>query len=154
MLKENKKIINIRGCGERMSKKEIVQLILLIGMVAFIYYVTGMGCPILYVTGIPCLGCGMTRACISLLKLNFAAAFHYHPLCYFLPVCVLVLVMQWKMGKKKFNWCIAGIITVFTVVYLIRLFNPADTIVKINFKEGLIYKIYHIARRICERRSI
>ena len=40
----------------------------------------GITCPILFMTGISCAGCGMTRAWLSLFRLDFGAAFYYHPL--------------------------------------------------------------------------
>ena len=40
-------------------------------------------CMIRNVTGYPCPGCGMTRAHIEVLKLNFKKAFYYHPLFIF-----------------------------------------------------------------------
>lgn len=35
-------------------------------------------CPVNAIFNIPCPGCGMTRAYLSLLKLDFKAALHYH----------------------------------------------------------------------------
>ncbi|WP_207662140.1 DUF2752 domain-containing protein [Clostridium sp. AM58-1XD] len=45
-----------------------------------------IGCPIRYVTGIPCPGCGMTRAFLSLLSGHVREAFSYHPLFWAVPV--------------------------------------------------------------------
>ena len=53
----------------------------LVGYVV-LFDATGMGLPcVLYeVTGLKCGGCGLTRAAVSLLHLDFAAAFSYHAL--------------------------------------------------------------------------
>lgn len=40
-------------------------------------------CPSATMTGIPCPGCGLTRATLSALQGNFAEAFHFHPLFWF-----------------------------------------------------------------------
>ena len=40
----------------------------------------GVTCPILFLTGISCAGCGMSRAWLSLLRLDLAGAFAFHPL--------------------------------------------------------------------------
>jgi hypothetical protein len=59
----------------------------LVGYVA-LFARTGLGFPcMLYkLTGLQCGGCGLTRAAVSLLRLDFAAAFGYHALW---PVFVL-----------------------------------------------------------------
>lgn len=53
----------------------------LVGYVV-LFDATGMGLPcVLYeATGLKCGGCGLTRAAVSLLHLDFAAAFSYHAL--------------------------------------------------------------------------
>ena len=50
------------------------------GFYLFLELVLGVTCPILYFTGISCAGCGMSRAWMCLLHLDFAGAFYYHPL--------------------------------------------------------------------------
>ena len=134
--------------GTEVTMKKGIQIIVLVGAVLFFYYIAGPGCPILYMTGVPCLACGMTRACICLLHFDFTGAFQYHPLCFLLPVVVLVLVLRDKMGKRLFYSCLAGMILVFAAVYLVRLWNPGDTVVKINIQQGMIYRIYDMARII------
>jgi len=39
-------------------------------------------CPTAYVFGIPCPGCGLTRATLALLRGDFHAALHFHPLVF------------------------------------------------------------------------
>ena len=53
----------------------------LVGYVV-LFDATGLGIPcVLYeATGLKCGGCGLTRAAVSLLRLDFAAAFSYHAL--------------------------------------------------------------------------
>ncbi len=41
---------------------------------------TGIGCPIRAVTGIPCPGCGITRALLAAMRLQWRSAFSLHPL--------------------------------------------------------------------------
>ena len=43
-------------------------------------YALFFGCPFYRLTGIPCPGCGMTRAFLAAARLDFGAAFAYHPL--------------------------------------------------------------------------
>lgn len=108
--------------------------------------ITDIGCPILYMTGIPCMGCGMTRACTHLLQLDFAGAFYYHPLVFFLPIFV---VLYFAFGEKypKFKKCLIIICAIlFIIVYVIRLFDPNDAVVKIDLSNGFIYKVVYSIR--------
>lgn len=57
-------------------------------------------CPFLFLWGIPCPGCGMTRAFLALLHLDFAAAFYYHPL---FPVVILYILWGiFALCKNKY----------------------------------------------------
>lgn len=47
------------------------------------------GCPFRFFFGISCPGCGMTRALLAALRLDFAAAFSYHPVVF--PAAVFPL---------------------------------------------------------------
>lgn len=126
-----------------LNKKNISILVLLFCIILF-YYFSDMGCPILFFTGIPCLGCGMTRACISMIQLDFYNAFHYHPLCFFLPFIAIILLFNNKLSKKIYEKCLIGIVSLFVIIYLLRLFNPMDTIVKMDIHNGFIYKFFNI----------
>lgn len=124
-----------------MSKKELVHVCLILGAVTAILYITGIGCLIRYLSGIPCPGCGLTRAGASLLQLHVREAFLYHPLFLCVPLVGVLLLLQEKMKKRTFHFCLTIIILLFIIVYLIRLGNPADTIIKIKFSDGLLYRV-------------
>lgn len=73
--------------------------------------------------GIPCPGCGMTRAFISLAKLDIRAAFYYHPL-FILPVLLAVLFLfknrfAAKVYKSNRFWL--AILFIVLSVYLYRM---------------------------------
>lgn len=84
----------------------------------------------------------MSRAWLSLLRLDVAAAFAYHPL-FWLPVpAALVYLFRRRMPKwavRTALWTVCGL---FLIVYLVRLFQPADTIVVFAPKEGLVYRVF------------
>ena len=124
-----------------MSKKELVHVFLILGVVVAILYMTGIGCPIRYLSGIPCPGCGLTRAGVSFLQLHVQEAFLYHPLFLCIPLVGVLLLLQEKMEKRIFHFCLTIIILLFIIVYLVRLGNPADTIIKIKLSDGLLYRI-------------
>jgi len=53
--------------------------------------VGGWPCPLKAATGIPCPGCGLTRACVSLLRGDFATSFGAHAFAPVLLVSLLAL---------------------------------------------------------------
>ena len=120
------------------NKKELIKLFLALIIIGAFY--TIVGCPIKFLTGLSCPGCGMTRAYLSLLKLDFPSAFHFHPL-WLIPILFLI---NYFYIKKK-NILIYKIInyifiSLFILVYIIRIISVSD-IVTLDFKEGLIYKL-------------
>ncbi len=72
------------------QKKRIARLLvgysLVVVGVAIIYFLSTKGfrlfCIFNEITGLLCPGCGNTRAALSILRLDFASAFSYNPLCF------------------------------------------------------------------------
>jgi len=56
-------------------------------------------CPMAGVLGVPCPGCGLTRATLSLLRGDVRGAFHLHPL-----VFVLSPLFSWAMLSVAWNY--------------------------------------------------
>ncbi len=56
-------------------------------------------CPMVMVTGLPCPGCGLTRAGISLLKFDFVRAFEVHPFIY--PIVFYMLLFSWNRYVRE-----------------------------------------------------
>lgn len=104
-----------------MTRKDLVTLLGITAAVALLLYVLGIGCPVLFFTGIPCFGCGMSRACLALLRLDFAEAWRYHPMVFLLPPAALVLCFYHKLPKRLLR--VLGIVfsVLFMIVYLVRL---------------------------------
>lgn len=88
------------------------------------------GCPIHRLTGVPCPGCGMSRALFSLVKLDFAGAWYYHPLVFFLPLPLLYLIHRkaWKLpgGKRTAIAVAAALGIALLAVYVIRALTPGS----------------------------
>ena len=87
--------------------------------------VTGLGIPCVFrlLTGLQCAGCGVSRMCLSLLRLDFAGAWQYNPavLC-LLPLGAAVgldwVVVYIKTGSRKQRlWAHAA--TVFMIIVLL-----------------------------------
>ena len=135
--KENyrNKAVNLKG-----APAAILAVLLLYA----VFYLVGIGCPIKYVTGISCGGCGMTRAYLSLLHLDFAGAFHYHPLFFLPPVFLLLVVLKSRISSSLYKVLMFTITGAFLIIYLLRLFDPTDTVVVFSPRKGLIYRIYEL----------
>lgn len=100
----------------------------------------GITCPILFLTGISCAGCGMTRAWLSLLRLDVAAAVAYHPL-FWLPLpALLVFLFRRKLPKLFVRWFLILAAALFLIAYVIRLFDPTDSIVVCVPQHGFFAK--------------
>lgn len=128
------------------TRNIIVESGLILG-VYFLFYITGIGCPIKFFTGISCGGCGMTRAWLSAVHLDFKNAFYYHPLMPLPPIYIFVFFLRNKLGKCLYKSITVLFAALFVVVYVIRLLDPHDTIVVFNPRDGIILKTIHFIGR-------
>ena len=121
------------------TKKNIFILLLSLVVIFFLYK-----CPFWIIFGIPCPGCGMTRAFKSLLTLDIAQAFQYHPL-FFL---VIILGIGWILDFFKIlhvtdsvkNMILYISCFLFILVYIVRFIHGSD-IVYLDMKKGLLYQV-------------
>lgn len=127
-------------------KKEVLHNIICLILILILYYAAtwSTGCPIRYILGISCPGCGMTRAWLAVLHLDFAAAFSYHPLFPLGLLAIIAIVFYPWIDFKKCRWAIILLILLFIIVYLLRLFIFPDDIVNLNFSDGVIWKMLSI----------
>lgn len=72
--------------------------------------------------------CGMTRAYLSLLKLDLKSAFYYHPLFWVVPAIAGLLLIK-KAGSKSRIAVLSLAAAAFLVVYLLRLFVFSDSLI-------------------------
>lgn len=61
----------------------------------------GRACPFHSVTGLPCPGCGMTRAWLSLLRGDLTSAFRYHGMFWSLPVLLLLFFCDGRLFSRR-----------------------------------------------------
>lgn len=131
-----------------MSFKDKGKLVFSVVLIYIIMQFLGITCPIKFLTGVSCAGCGMTRAFISLLKLDFSSAFYFHPL-FFMPFVVLIIFLFRKYLPKWFlKLSFIIILSSFIIVYFIRMFQPDNSIVSFEIKNGLIYKLLSLLMKI------
>ena len=114
-----------------MTKQNINTVIVILVIAVFygILHVAGITCPIRFVTGISCPGCGMTRAWLSLLKGDLEQAFHYHPLFFLPPVCMVIYLCRKHISQNSRKYLWYFFIFLIFGAYFIRLLNPEDQIV-------------------------
>ncbi|MBE6653095.1 MAG: DUF2752 domain-containing protein [Ruminococcaceae bacterium] len=104
-------------------------------------FVLGLPCPVQHLFGISCPGCGMTRALWSLVTLDFAGAWYYHPASFALPVVAAFLVLfHWKGRRKATAATLAAFGVLLVLVYLLRLFTGSD-VVTVAPQSGLVARI-------------
>ena len=110
---------------QKMERLTFRRLITLLLAAAGILLLLDVGCLFRHITGIPCPGCGMTRAQLAALRLDFRAAFWYHPL-WFLPLPLLAGQFLFPNGlfrNKKWNTGLSIVLLILVVgVYGIRMF--------------------------------
>ena len=124
--------------------KEFVFVLGIIGVLALAFYKSGMKCLFKYTVGFPCPGCGLTRAWLSFLRMDFEAAFKWHPLFWIVPVIIVIEVFM-KEGlfkSKRSNLAFWIILSLMILgVYVVRMINlfPNEAPMDYN-KESLAYK--------------
>lgn len=93
-------------------------------------YLLDIGCVFRLMTGIPCPGCGMTRAWLAALRLDFAAAIAYHPLYWAVPIAFVLAFVREEMAsgkvKRGIDVVVATLCVLVIAVWIVRLVNPAD----------------------------
>lgn len=127
----------------KLKKQRIIIAAVFITIIVYVgVYLKGVPCIIKYLTGVSCLGCGMTRAWLAALKLDFSMAFYYHPL-FFMPVIILIIILNRKRLKPKtLSVIIWAVLILFGIVYIYRMFTPNDIVV-FQPEKGLLYKIFN-----------
>lgn len=73
--------------------------------------------------GIICPACGMSRAWLAVLRLEFASAFSYHPMFWSIPVLAFVYLFDGRpFGSEKLGrWTCILILAGLAVCYAVRL---------------------------------
>ena len=72
-----------------------------IALLLFLWRQLQLPCPVRSIIGIPCPGCGLTRACLAALHLDFSAAFAWHPMFWCVPALALFIVYDGKVFRSN-----------------------------------------------------
>lgn len=112
--------------GQKTFRDAAAALGIIAVCMAAMYILGGKFCYFKAFFGLPCPGCGLTRASVSFVKGDIAAAFFYHPL--FLLVWALFAlagVSLFSAGARSFfrsNTLWICMLAVFSAVYVVRMF--------------------------------
>ena len=101
-------------------------IIFVIAYFAFLRNMIFSMCPMVMITGYPCPSCGMTRAGIRLLHLDFAGAWEIHPFIY--GVVLLVILFAWNRYIRMRPMLAGIMLTTLVVFYVYRVkkYFPGD----------------------------
>ena len=109
---------------DKISNK-LLLLLLLVAYFAAAYtimYYFDIGCVFLEIFSVPCPGCGMTRAFVSLLKLDFYNAVKYNVVIFFMPYVFMYVFFDFKHKIHKFLMCLIAVIAIINWTIKLVLF--------------------------------
>ena len=128
--------------------KQGINMILVIASIYIVLAYFEIGCPIKFLTGISCAGCGMTRAWLSVLKLNLKQAFYFHPLFWTVPIGIFIYLLRKRVSEKNVRFVIGIFIFLFTAVYIMRMMDPEDIVVNFEIYESIVWKTFKRVREL------
>ena len=101
---------------------KLIVLIISIGIL-ILWVIMDWPCLIRSITGIPCVGCGLSRAWLAALRLDFYSAFRHHPMFWSVPVLVLFALFDGKLFRKNIwnGLVLIGLIAGLVVCYIVRI---------------------------------
>ena len=97
-------------------------ILLLVGYFAIAYtamYYFDITCVFLKIFGVPCPGCGMTHAFLSLLELDFYSAVKHNILIFFMPYVFMYVFFDFK--HKIHNKILIGIALLAIINWVLKL---------------------------------
>lgn len=122
-------------------KKDLVIGIIAVIALYMIIESFGITCPIKYVTGISCAGCGMSRAYLSLIRLDISGAFAYHPLFILPPLVVVVYFLKRRIPAVLYKAFMVFVVAAFLLVYLYRIIFLNDGIVVFEPQNNIVFRV-------------
>ena len=151
MKKENWKLISYR------VKKDIAELkwaiIAVIAYFALSGRILGSVCPLVYITGFPCPSCGLTRAGLAVLHLDFGRAWEMHPFIFLIGLWVLAAAYE-RYGKGRdglsFHLKLAGgaMIAGMVLFYIYRMYVYFPNCPPMTYYyDNLLYHIWELVKQ-------
>lgn len=120
-------------------KSNYVGAVIALAVWIMIDHIFGTVCPTRLLFGVPCPGCGMTRALINILLLEFKEAFEYHLFIYvwimFGAYCVWFRYIK-GVRIRYFKQLLISIIVAMLVYYGYRMYTFYPGVEPINYTKG------------------
>lgn len=128
--------------SQKWNRKKARELLVIVcGLAAYcvIATVADLSCVIKTFTGISCPGCGMTRACMAFLRLDFSAAWSYHPLVFYLIMAIPLMIVLYLKDKDRFCKRILFFSAVLMLaVYLYRMIVSRTPVLVFEPENGIL----------------
>lgn len=103
-------------------KSKTIGSLVYLGVVALLY-TSGISCLYQHLFGVCCPGCGMTRALLAALRLDFKTAFSYHPMFWSVPLLYLYFWLDNGIFLRR-SWntiLLCGIGVGFLINWIVNL---------------------------------
>ena len=117
--------------------------IIIILMIVTVFFMDSK-CLIKKFIGVPCPSCGLTRAIISVFNLDFHRSFSYHPLFWFIPIVIIIIIYRKRplFGNKKYEITFyISTIMIILVVYIVRMIMLFPNTVPMDYdKSSYLWK--------------
>lgn len=96
--------------------------IIVFGVFFIALLVFDITCPIYFIFGVPCPTCGVTRAMLSLLHLDFSAYIEYNAMAFLLVIATILMFFR-KMIRYKclLYGFVMTVLVLNSVYYIFRL---------------------------------
>ena len=110
---------------KKQNYKKVIFLFSIGILYALIFLKYGIGIPCIFheLTGLYCPGCGISRAIVSLIKLDFYQALRYNLLIFFLIpyICIYFFLKYIIKGKKELpEWSLYLLLVIIIVYFIFR----------------------------------
>lgn len=111
----------------RLKKGQRTLLIHFCVLLFFLAVILFYRCPFSYFFNVNCPGCGITRACLAAARLDFHAAWAYHPLFFLVGPTILYAahrnLLPRRLNAKVESILYFSIIASFLIVYIVKCFK-------------------------------
>ena len=99
-------------------KTKLAVTVVYLGIVGLMYML-GVSCVFQRFLGIACPGCGMTRALLCAIKLDFVGAFNYHSLWPTVPVFAVLIAFMYLTKRDKYALALACAEASFLLIFYV-----------------------------------